>query len=137
MTAVPAFGSDSDKPGQSVILAGPDTGVGSGSVVPEEEIAVRHYSDEALLAAIRLGRRGRTASWLSYPAYGLLGLSHGVAQSYTPLGWVDQGRAPPEDSTKFQKAAQTGPLDPIQRRRVHDSPVNLDKHLGGRGTINP
>ncbi|MDE0217566.1 MAG: hypothetical protein OXN79_13475 [bacterium] len=42
-------------------LAELDASVGSGPEVPEDEIAVRYYSDEALLSAIRLRRNGSTA----------------------------------------------------------------------------
>ena len=40
-------------------LAELDASVGTGPDMPEDEVAVRYYSDEALLAAIRLRRNGR------------------------------------------------------------------------------
>ena len=50
----------------SVTLAELDASMGSGPKVPEDEIAVRYYSDEALLSAIRLRRSDRTAGYLSW-----------------------------------------------------------------------
>ncbi len=44
-----------------VTLAELDASVGSGPEVPEDEVAVRYYSDEALLSAIRLRRNGSSA----------------------------------------------------------------------------
>ncbi len=44
---------------ESATLADLDASVGSSLEVPEDEIAVRYYSDEALQAAIRLRRNGR------------------------------------------------------------------------------
>ncbi len=58
MTATSAVGAGDDKAVQAVALAELDTSVGSGPEVPEDEIAVRYYSDEALLATIRLRRSG-------------------------------------------------------------------------------
>ena len=60
MTAVPVTGTDRDDAGESPTLAELDAGIGGGLDVPEDEIAVRYYSDEALLRAIRLRRSGRT-----------------------------------------------------------------------------
>lgn len=37
-----------------------DASVGTGPNVPEDEVAVRYYTDEAFLTAIRLRRNGRT-----------------------------------------------------------------------------
>ena len=45
---------------KSPTLAELDASIGGSSDVPEGEIAVRYYSDEALLTAIRLRRNGRT-----------------------------------------------------------------------------
>ncbi len=59
MTAVPVTGADQQTAEESVTLADLDASVGSGPDVPEGEIAVRYYSDEALQAAIRLRRNGR------------------------------------------------------------------------------
>jgi len=59
MTAVPATGSDVDSAEEALTLADLDASIGSSPEVPEEEIAVRYYSDEALLAEIRLRRNGR------------------------------------------------------------------------------
>ena len=42
-------------------LAELDASVGTGPDMPEDEVAVRYYSDEALLAATRLRRNGRSA----------------------------------------------------------------------------
>ena len=54
MTAVPVTGTDRDNAEESPTLAELDASVGTSPDVPEGEIAVRYYSDEALLAAIRL-----------------------------------------------------------------------------------
>lgn len=59
MTAVPVTGADQQTAEELVMLADLDASVGSGPDVPEGEIAVRYYSDEALQAAIRLRRNGR------------------------------------------------------------------------------
>ena len=59
MTAVPVTGTDRDNAEESPTLAELDASVGTSPDVPEDEIAVR-YDDEALLAAIRLCRTGRT-----------------------------------------------------------------------------
>ena len=59
MTAVPVTGTDQQTAEESVTLADLDASVGSGPDVPEGEIAVRYYSDEALQAASRLRRNGR------------------------------------------------------------------------------
>ena len=59
MTAVPVTGADQQTAEEPVTLADLDASVGSGPDVPEGEIAVRYYSDEALQAAIRLRRHGR------------------------------------------------------------------------------
>lgn len=61
MPALPESGTDSATTEQPVTLAELDASVGSGPEVPEDEIAVRYYSDEALLSAIRLRRNGSTA----------------------------------------------------------------------------
>ena len=63
MTTVPLTSADDDNAEKSLTLAELDAGVGSSPEVPESEIAVRYYSDEALLAAIRLRRNGRAAGW--------------------------------------------------------------------------
>lgn len=59
MTAVPVSGAEVDSAEEALTLADLDAGVNSSPGVPEEEIAVRYYSDEALLTAIRLRRNGR------------------------------------------------------------------------------
>ena len=41
-------------------LAELDASVGTGPDMPEDEVAVRYYSDEAFLTAIRLRRNGRS-----------------------------------------------------------------------------
>lgn len=61
MTAVPETRADSGAVEESVTLAELDDSVGSSPEVPEDQIAVRYYSDEALLTAIRLRRNGRSA----------------------------------------------------------------------------
>lgn len=61
MTTVPVTGADDHNAERSLTLAELDASVGSSPEVPESEIAVRYYSDEALVAAIRLRRNGRTA----------------------------------------------------------------------------
>lgn len=53
-----------DRMEDSVTLADLDASIGSGPAVSEDEIAVRYYSDEALLAAIRLRRSSRAADSL-------------------------------------------------------------------------
>ena len=60
MTAIPVLSNSDGNAAQPVTLAELDASVGSGPEVPEGEIAVRYYSDEALLSAIRL-RRTATA----------------------------------------------------------------------------
>ena len=60
MTAAPVTGTDCDDADESLTLADLDGSIGSSPDVPENEIAVRYYSDEALLAAIRLRRAGPT-----------------------------------------------------------------------------
>ena len=47
---------------ESATLEELDASVDSGLDVPEEEIAARYYSDEAMLAAIRLRRRSRVGT---------------------------------------------------------------------------
>ena len=61
MTALPATGADLDIADEAPTLAELDASVGGSPEVPQGEIAVRYYSDEALLAAIRLRRNGRAA----------------------------------------------------------------------------
>ena len=61
MTAVPATGADLDIAHEAPTLAELDASVGGSPEVPQGEVAVRYYSDEALLAAIRLRRNGRAA----------------------------------------------------------------------------
>ena len=58
---MPEFGTDSAITEQPVTLAELDASVGSGPEMPEDEIAVRYYSEEAFLSAIRLRRSGRTS----------------------------------------------------------------------------
>ncbi|MDE0268977.1 MAG: hypothetical protein OXI96_08085 [Acidimicrobiaceae bacterium] len=53
-----------DRIEDSVTLADLDNSVGNGPDVSEDEIAVRYYSDESFLAAIRLRRSGRTVDSL-------------------------------------------------------------------------
>ncbi len=58
MTATPGISNGEGNATQPVAIAELDASVGSGPEVPEDEIAVRYYSDEALLATIRLRRSG-------------------------------------------------------------------------------
>ena len=60
MTTGPVAGTDCDGAEDSVTLAELDAGIGGGPDVSQDEIAVRYYGDEALLAAIRLRRTGWT-----------------------------------------------------------------------------
>ena len=57
----PAADDDRDPTESSVTLAELDASVGSIPEVPEDQIAVRYFSDEALLTAIRLRRNVRHA----------------------------------------------------------------------------
>ena len=57
MTIVPA--TDNDPITEPVTLAELDAAVGAGPDVPEHEVAVRYYTDQAFLTAIRLRRNGR------------------------------------------------------------------------------
>lgn len=61
VTGGTAADDDRDPTESSVTLAELDASVGSSPEVPEDQIAVRYFSDEALLAAIRLRRNGRHA----------------------------------------------------------------------------
>ena len=61
VTGGPAAEDDRDPTEASVTLAELDASIRSSSEVPEDQIAVRYFSDEALLAAIRLRRNGRRA----------------------------------------------------------------------------
>lgn len=65
MSALSGSGTDSAITEQPVTLAELDASVGGGPEVPEDEIAVRYYSDEALLSAIRSRRNGPAADRLS------------------------------------------------------------------------
>ena len=60
MTVTSAVGDWDDKAEHAVTFAEFDASIGSGPEVPEDEVAVRYYSDEALLASIRLRRSGHT-----------------------------------------------------------------------------
>ena len=60
MTAAPGIGNGHGKAAQSVTLTELDASIGSGPEVPDDEIAVRYYSDEALWAVIR--PRSKTAA---------------------------------------------------------------------------
>ena len=61
MTAVPVIGTDFDETEQAVTLAELDANIEDSPEVPEDEIAVRYDSDEALLAAMQQRRNGRAA----------------------------------------------------------------------------
>ena len=58
MTAAPRISNVDGNAEQPVTLAELDASVGSGTEVSGDEVAVRYYSDEALLATIRLRRSG-------------------------------------------------------------------------------
>lgn len=60
MTSVPVADTGHDPLEEPVTLAELDASVGTGPDVPEHEVAVRYYTDEALLTAIRLRRSGRS-----------------------------------------------------------------------------
>ena len=60
MTTVPVAGTGHDPIDEPVTLAELDASVGTGPDVAEDEVAVRYYSDEAFLTAIRLRRNGRS-----------------------------------------------------------------------------
>ena len=61
VTGGPATDGDRDSIESSVTLAELDASVGSSPEVPEDQIAVRYFSDEALLSAIWLRQNGRRA----------------------------------------------------------------------------
>lgn len=61
VTGGPAANEDRNPTEASVTLAELDASVGSSLEVPEDQIVVRYFSDEALLAEIRLRRNSRTA----------------------------------------------------------------------------
>ena len=61
MTAVATSGTGLDNAEEAPTLADLDASVCRSPEVPEAEIAVRYYSDEALLAAIRLRQNDRPA----------------------------------------------------------------------------
>ncbi|MCQ3808747.1 MAG: hypothetical protein OXB92_03200 [Acidimicrobiaceae bacterium] len=62
MTIVPDIHIDIDKDPitDPVTLTDLDAAVGAGPDVPEDEVAVRYYTDQAFLTAIRLRRNGRS-----------------------------------------------------------------------------
>ena len=60
MTTVPVADASHDPLEEPVTLAELDASVGTGPDVPEDEVAVRYYTDEAFLTAIRLRRNGRS-----------------------------------------------------------------------------
>ena len=60
MTTVPVADTGHDPVEEPVTLADLDASVGTGPDVPEQEVAVRYYTDEAFLTAIRLRRNGRS-----------------------------------------------------------------------------
>ncbi len=62
MATVPVADTGHDPIGEPVTLAELDASVGTGPDVPEHEVAVRYYTDEALLTAIRLRRNGRSTA---------------------------------------------------------------------------
>ena len=60
MTTVPAADAGHDPLEEPVTLAELDASVGTGPDVPKHDVAVRYYTDEAFLTAIRLRRNGRS-----------------------------------------------------------------------------
>jgi len=60
MATVPVAETGQDPIEEPVTLADLDASVGTGPDVPEDEVAVRYYTDEAFLTAIRLRRSGRS-----------------------------------------------------------------------------
>ncbi len=58
MTATPGISNSDGNATQPVTLDELDASVGSGPQAPGDEVAVRYYSDEALLATIRPLRSG-------------------------------------------------------------------------------
>ena len=60
MTTVPVADTGHDPLEEPVTLAELDASVGTGPAVPEHEVAVRYYTNEAFLTAIRLRRHGRS-----------------------------------------------------------------------------
>ena len=60
MTTVPVADTGHDPLEEPVTLAELDASVGTGPGVPEHEVAVRYYTDEAFLTAIRLRRNSRS-----------------------------------------------------------------------------
>ena len=60
MTTVPVADTGHDPIEEPVTLADLDESVGSGLDAPEDKVAVRYYTDEAFLTAIRLSRNGRS-----------------------------------------------------------------------------
>ena len=60
MTTVSVADTGHDPIEECVTLAELDASVGAGTDVPGYEVAVRYYTDEVLLTAIRLRRNGRS-----------------------------------------------------------------------------
>ena len=60
MTTVPVADTGQDPLEEPVTLAELDASVGTGPDVPEHEVIVRYYTDEAFLTAIRQRRNGRS-----------------------------------------------------------------------------
>ena len=60
MTTVPVADTGHDPLEEPVTLAELDASIGTGPDVPEHDVAVRYYTDEAFLTAIRLRRNGRS-----------------------------------------------------------------------------
>ncbi|MDE0160997.1 MAG: hypothetical protein OXL98_04610 [Acidimicrobiaceae bacterium] len=60
MITVPVADTGQDPIEESVTLADLDASVDTEPDVPADEVAVRYYSDEAFLTAIRLRRNGRS-----------------------------------------------------------------------------
>ncbi len=60
MTTVPDADTGQDPIEEPVTLAELDASVGTGPDLPQDEVAVRYYTDEAFLTAIRLRRNSRS-----------------------------------------------------------------------------
>lgn len=60
MTTVPVAHTGHDPTEEPMTLADLDASVGTGPDVPEDEVALRHYTDETFLTAIRLRRNSRS-----------------------------------------------------------------------------
>ena len=60
MATVPVTDTGQDPVEKPMTLADLEASVGNGPDVPEDDVAVRYYTDEAFLTAIRLRRNSRS-----------------------------------------------------------------------------